>query len=61
MRTVRGAMASRGALIEQAELRHPFGHKFVEGKGDIAGGDRAAVVKRARGLSAISIHEKSSA
>ena len=34
-----------GAFIKEAELRHPFGHKLIEGKSDIAGGDRRAVVK----------------
>ena len=34
-----------GPLVEQAELWHPFGHKFVEGEGDIAGGNRAAIMK----------------
>ena len=34
-----------GPLVEQAELRYPFGHKFVEREGDIAGGNRAAIMK----------------
>ena len=34
-----------GAFIKQAKLRHPFGHKLVEGKRHIAGGDRRAVME----------------
>ncbi len=34
-----------GAFIKQAKLRHPFGHKLVEGKRHIAGGDRRTVME----------------
>jgi hypothetical protein len=45
MRTVRGAMASTRSPCRTGGTAAPFGHKFVEGEGDIAGGNRAAIMK----------------
>ncbi len=46
----RGDGFHRCALVDQAKLRHPFSHKFMEGKDDVAGGDGRAVVKGRAGI-----------
>ena len=41
----RGDGLNGGAFIKQAELWHPFGHKLVEGKCNVPGGDWRAVME----------------
>ena len=41
----RGDGLNASAFVEQTKLRDAFGHKLLEGKGDVAGADRRAVMK----------------
>ncbi len=41
----RGDGRHRSPFIDQPELRHPFGHKLMEGKSHVAGLHRCAVMK----------------
>lgn len=40
----------RDAFVIGAKLRHAFGHEFIEGKGHVGGGDRAAVLEAGAGV-----------